>query len=533
MLHRLSSDSYYPLQETFVGPFLPIVQKWEKGLSLIGEVLDEWLAVQRKWLYLEGIFVYGDIRSQLPEEARKFDDIDKAFRKIMMETAKKPNVKVCCHLPGRLADLQGLGYGLERCQKSLNDYLDSKRNAFPRFFFISDDELLSILGSSEASCVQEHMVKMFDNICSLKLGFNSLNRTIASAMNSCEMEVMEFRQDVFAEGRVEDWMNLMLQEMRRTNRYITKKAIFNYGKVRRPRCTYYSLGITSLKSKPDVLIGVPRTDWMLDFQGMIVLAANQVWWTAEVENVFVKITKGYKRAMKEYLDQMNRQLDELVVRVRSHLSKNERKKFTTVLTIDVHARDIIEVFVRDSILDAQEFEWEIQLKFYWIKAVDNLVVKQCTGSFEYGYEYMGLNGRLVITPLTDRIYLTITQALSMHLGGAPAGPAGTGKTETTKDLAKALGLLCMVTNCGEGMDFRAVGKIFSGLCQCGAWGCFDEFNRIDISVLSVISTQLQTIRNALMTNMSRFMISEGIEEEELLMSGKMQTAKLRLILPER
>jgi len=80
---------------------------------------------------------------------------------------------------------------------------------------------------------------------------------------------------------------------------------------------------------------------------------------------------------------------------------------------------------------------------------------------------MGLNGRLVITPLTDRIYLTITQALTMKLGGAPTGPAGTGKTETVKDLAKALALLCMVTNCGEGMDNRAVATILSGLSQSG------------------------------------------------------------------
>ncbi|XP_043967273.1 dynein axonemal heavy chain 10 [Gambusia affinis] len=477
----------------FVGPFLNAIQRWEKDLSLISETIEIWLVVQRKWMYLESIFIGGDIRSQLPEEAKKFDNIDKKFKEIMTDTEKIPNIKHCCLGPSRLTDLQALSIGLERCQKSLNDYLDSKRNAFPRFFFISDDELLSILGSSDPTCVQEHMIKMYDNIASLRFEVETSGETVVAAMVSAEGEVMEFRSYVPVEGRVEEWMLTVLLEMRRTNRLITKEAIFRYCEDR------------------------SRVEWMLLYQGMVVLAANQVWWTWEVQDVFKKVKDGEKYALKYYAEKMHRQIDELVTRITQPLKKNDRKKINTVLIIDVHARDIVDSFVDNSIMDAQEFEWESQLRFYWILQHDDLFVHQCSATFSYGYEYMGLNGRLVITPLTDRIYLTLTQALSMYLGGAPAGPAGTGKTESTKDLAKALGLLCVVTNCGEGMDYMAVGKIFSGLAQCGAWGCFDEFNRIDASVLSVISSQMQTIRNALMLHCKTFQF----EGQEITLDDRM------------
>ena len=119
----------------------------------------------------------------------------------MSETSKLPNIKQSCHAANRLVDLQTILNGLERCQKSLNDYLDSKRNAFPRFFFISDDELLSILGSSEQECVQEHMIKMFDNVAALRFGKGPNGECIASAMLSAENEVMEFKQHVVTEGR--------------------------------------------------------------------------------------------------------------------------------------------------------------------------------------------------------------------------------------------------------------------------------------------------------------------------------------------
>ncbi|TKS80370.1 Dynein heavy chain 10, axonemal [Collichthys lucidus] len=477
---------------SFVGPFLGTIQQWEKDLSLISETIQVWLLVQRKWMYLESIFIGGDISSQLPEEAKKFDNIDKNFKKIMSDTVKDPNIKRCCLVPNRLTDLQTLSDGLEKCQKSLNDYLDSKRNVFPRFFFISDDELLSILGSSDPACVQEHMIKMYDNIASLRFDVESNGETVAGAMVSAEGEVMELKKPVQVEGRVEEWMTEILLEMRRTNRLITKEAIYYYCKDR------------------------GRVDWMMLYQGMMVLAANQVWWTWELEDAFESMEKGDKDAVKNFSKKVHHQIDELVTRIAQPMKKNDRRKINTVLIIDVHARDIVDNIMQNWITNARAFEWESQLRFYWLREPDDLFVRQCSASFSYGYEYMGLNGRLVITPLTDRIYLTITQALSMYLGGAPAGPAGTGKTESTKDLAKALGLLCVVTNCGEGMDCLAVGKILSGLAQCGAWGCFDEFNRIDASVLSVISSQIQTIRSALILHLKRF----SFEGQEITLDSR-------------
>merc|ERR1719163_812524 len=103
------------------------------------------------------------------------------------------------------------------------------------------------------------------------------------------------------------------------------------------------------------------------------------------------------------------------------------------------------------------------------------MMKQTIARFICSYEYLGNTPRLVITPLTDKCYMTLTGAMHLNYGGAPAGPAGTGKTETTKDLA-----------------------------QAGAWSCFDEFNRIQVEVLSVIAQQMLTVTHAIRQKKERF-----------------------------
>jgi dynein heavy chain, axonemal len=236
-----------------------------------------------------------------------------------------------------------------------------------------------------------------------------------------------------------------------------------------------------------------------------VIAIDQVLWTANGAMALVLLESGQDpQSMAKFLDFSLLQIDAMVDLVRQPISKQQRTLLGALLTIDVHARDVTRQLLAKDTKSLTDFDWTKQLRYYWDVPLDDVVAKQTNSQFQYGYEYLGNGPRLVITPLTDTCYMTLTGALHMRLGGAPAGPAGTGKTETTKDLAKALAVYCVVFNCSDGLDYKIMGRFFSGLAQQGAWACFDEFNRIDIEVLSVIAQQILCIQQAICKGVTKF-----------------------------
>ena len=237
----------------------------------------------------------------------------------------------------------------------------------------------------------------------------------------------------------------------------------------------------------------------------IILLVAAIDFSQQVEKSMLQCTGGDLRALNKFYDLVKSQLADLIKLTQANISKGDRQRIMCMITLDAHNRDIVEVLIKEKAFQATDFQWQSKLRPSFKadvgKGVTHIastaIFNICDASFNYGFEYLGNGPRLVVTPLTDRIYVTATQALHLKMGCAPAGPAGTGKTESTKDLASALGKCCYVFNCSPEMDYQSMGNIFKGLSASGSWGCFDEFNRLIPEVLSVCSVQFKAVCDSL------------------------------------
>ncbi|NXB68815.1 DYH9 protein, partial [Struthidea cinerea] len=464
------------MSSKYIAFFLEEVSAWQRKLSTADSVISLWFEVQRTWSHLESIFIGSeDIRAQLPQDSKRFEGIDVDFKELAYEVQKTPNVVEATNKPGLSQELEDIQSRLSLCEKALAEYLDMKRLAFPRFYFISSADLLDILSNgTNPHLVQRHLPKLFDNLAKLKFRVDSEQKTtkVGLGMYSREEEYVQFSEPCDCSGQVEVWLSRLLDTMRATVRDEMTAAVAAY------------------EDKP-------RDQWLFDHPAQVALCCSQIWWTAEVGMAFSRMKEGYEKAMREYHKKQVAQLNTLVTMLLGQLSKGDRQKIMTVCTIDVHARDVVAKMIAQKVDSAQAFLWLSQLRHRWSDEERHCLANICDAQFLYSYEYLGNTPRLVITPLTDRCYITLTQSLHLTMSGAPAGPAGTGKTETTKDLGRALGIMVYVFNCSEQMDYQSCGNIYKGLSQTGAWGCFDEFNRISVEVLSVVAVQVKSVQDAI------------------------------------
>jgi dynein heavy chain len=477
----------------FYQSFKESIDHWEGSLAHISEVIELALTVQRQWMYLESIFMASeDIRKQLPKESQLFDEVNNTYILMTKQMYRDPNAMRACSAEGLLETLMDSDEKLQVIQKQLDAYLETKRMVFPRFYFLSNDDLLEILGQQkDPKQVQKHIKKCFVGIKRLQLidphtpGVNNLTIE-AVGMVSPDGEELLANENVVVDGPVELWLILVEEMMRSAVRKWLRDSVMAFKATKK------------------------KEKWVKMYHGQLLITTGAIMWTADCARALNQIANGKKKAMRHLKKQQARYVVKLAAMVRGKLTRIERKKVVALITMEIHSRDTQDKMIKADCGSVNDFEWLMQLRYIFHKddpdhpEFGNTTVHSTNAQLEYSYEYQGNNGRLVVTPLTDRCILTMVNALYLCRGGNPLGPAGTGKTETVKDMGKNLAKYVIVINCSDGLDYKSVGRMFAGLVQSGGWGCFDEFNRIEIEVLSVVAQQILTIMAALSGKKSHF-----------------------------
>lgn len=441
---------------------------WEQRLNSLEGILASLNKIQRKWIYLEPVFDSKTIRN----EDTTFIRIDKDFRYLMREIAQDPRVLSVLRITNISNIIHGMESQLLKCQNVLSNFIQEKRNSFPRFYFLNDDDLLELLGqSNKDNVLQRHIKKLFPAISNLKTAESIENQKLVVGIQNSDGDVMKFNSPISTDDTaIEDWLAGLDSQIKETLRALLRTCL-----------SHFKLDLETLDHYPM----------------QILCLCKAILFTREAEKAITSMNVQVQ--LTQVLSEIT-QLTDLIPKCDSLPSANSVKQKVRALLVDlVHYVDILRMLKQKRVTSTQDWYWLKQLRFYsnvGSAKGGRVHVKMVYAEFDYSFEYLGNFPRLVNTKLTQKCYLTLTQAMQLGLGGNPFGPAGTGKTECVKSLGALLGRLVLVFNCNENIDSQSIGLILIGLARSGAWGCFDEFNRLQEQTLSAISMHIQALQSA-------------------------------------
>ncbi|KAF5272087.1 hypothetical protein FQA39_LY01170 [Lamprigera yunnana] len=461
----------------FVKPYAHEVQDWYDKIKRIAAVIDECEKFQNQWLYLSPIFSSEDIVNQMKEEGVLFREVDKTFRGYLEAIIHEPRVTDAAFRYRFLENLVECSAVLEKVKEGIAIYLEGKRLYFPRFFFLSNGEVLEILSQTKNPLlVQPYLRKCFDGIHRLMFD----DELKIHAMQSQEGELIRFSELIDA-GAARDSVEKWLTQVESAMLTAIRNQLF--------------LSKSSYRE-------MPLLKWITQWPSQVIIVVFQIFWTADVHFAL----KYYKRdILVNVIDRIKINLEDLVSLIRNReLTNLEEITIKALIIVNVQAKDVTRELFDKNAKSENEFTWLSQLKYYW---EDHCEVKIINAVVKYANEYLGKVNRLIVTPLTTRCRVSLMGAYNLHLNGSLEGPTATGKTETIKDLAQSFAVKCINFNCSSGMSYKTTEKYFKGVVSLGAWLCFDDFNRIDVEVLSVVAQQLLCITQTLRTYFETFVFA--------------------------
>ena len=468
--------------------------KWQHTLEGVDTTVPNVKSVQMLWSFLEPFFLYSeDVAEELPDEAKQFAQAHAKLRQMFAKLAKIRNVRDICMDTKFSFELDKFTSALETCKLALSHFRLLKCREFPRFYFLSEHDLLDLLSNTtNVEHVLEYVPKLFLGFSSLEVKLNDSDDMeeeicqVVSGTSRVGREILELELPLDLVGQApvylfdiqEAFMGVLRRNISASLIRLPKQDRLSWLMTKRKMTTHVAQDEEEEVEAPQCFVDSGQTS----------LVASDIHFVKTVELAFEQMTKGYRTVLHEVYQAHVFDCGKIIAAVQSPtsgLAQHEVTRMINFILLDIYRRDVLARLLRDQVMSKFALVWQHQMKARMSNKTDDIQIDIGPLSMPYGFDYLGNAARLVMTPLTDRIFVTTALCLHHYYSSAPSGVAESGKTETMKLFAANVGKTCWVFNLDPSSSFQCISAIIKGVAALGAWCCLDEFNRLPHAILSM------------------------------------------------
>jgi len=479
------------------------VRHWESELWLVAEatlLLDQ---VQAKWKNLTKFYIQSrDVPKALPEATERFLLLDRQIREFLVELARVKKVTAASNQDFVLSlRLEAFLDDLEEGEETLVAYARTKRAACSSFYLLSLAEILETIGNDIApGHTLIDFQKIRSSIACINIYHIGATPHALSWGSRDGAETVAFRKEVVLEMGLLDNFKAILAEV--------GQSLFK-----------------RLSQAVEVVATAPSTSWFLEYPNQVVLCATRIHFYRSMELGLDNLASGDAEAIERLLKVQNAQILDCTQLLHTHLKKDKRTILQNMMLLHLHMCDLAESFKLEEPGGTESFAWKYQVRVRWRQHTDDnqkdnvfadpgeqkkteelgvdCFLECGDRSLRYLHDYLGPTQGAVVTMQTNRVFVSITQAICTYRGSLVLSAGTTGKTETICELATLAGTHVEVVQCTAQMDMETVVNIFCGLTSNCAWGCLRNFHTLAPNVVAVFATYCNSVLQALAERRNR------------------------------
>ncbi|XP_014599968.1 PREDICTED: dynein heavy chain 7, axonemal-like [Polistes canadensis] len=476
-IESLLEDHFLKIEEMRASHFIESISTSLKdfhiSLKKIQEIIILWFDIQKYKISISSIFYCQATENYLSQETSLYRDVNKILENIKKKISENPNFHTFQNDYDILNDLQDSNIKMDQIMKRVQNYIDNKRLDFERFFFLSDIEIQNILFElDDINKLQLCLQKCFPGIN--KLQFDKTNCDIYSILGDCN-ETLQLNTNITILSGDEKWLSTLQKVLKNT--------------------IYENLQQCYLHFEEKDLC-----DWITNVPSMVIICISRIYWTSLVQSCYSPFNLLLLKTINKKYSEL---LASLADRMKSNIMHEEKKLLMSLIIITANHEEIIRLLLEKNICSSSDFNWLVQMRYYWIE--NEIKISLYNTTINYGYEYNYYEQYLVNTPLTDRCLRTLMEAYNYHLFGAIIGSVATGKMETIKYLINSLAMPYYILNTNERFTYKSILNVLKGLISCGTWVCLKNLDKLELTVLSAVTQTIVNIHQVISTNLKSVM----------------------------